>query len=242
MCDYVCHAPRRPRRSNRTILSETARPNQIEADARLRGPTDRGREVGGCPSARLLGDLHRDTATAAARLGAARRSAARRVRPGTARRRPVAARLRAAGRTVYGPPVHKPGVVALRPLGPRRLLRRRVQDDPPQPHARWSGWRPWSPRCSWWCPCIVTLALAAAGAPHPRPAAGPGDRVTGLAPSTAAPPRWSSGLGSFFGAVRDGRAQRHARAGRRRGGPRSTYPDRRGVARHPRDGCCRWSA
>src|SRR6185369_6353926 len=61
-------------------------------------PTDRGPEMGGCPSARLLGDLHRDAATATARLGAARLSSARRferVRRAASR---TAARLRAADR------------------------------------------------------------------------------------------------------------------------------------------------
>ena len=179
MCDYVCHAPRRPRRSNRTILSETARPNQIEADARLRGP-----RIGAarCEDVRPLGSWGTIIVTqpppppgwvppGAPPPGAPTGYGA--PPPGS----PPGYVPPAA---VYGPPMHKPGVVALRPLGPRRLLRRRVQDDPPQPHARWSGWPPLVTTVFMVVPVLVTLALAAGRPPRAstcgrtrRPAASP---------------------------------------------------------------------
>ena len=83
-------------------------------------------------------------------------------RPGPACRRPVAARATCRPAAVYGPPVHKPGVVALRPLGLGDFFDGAFKTIRGNPTAM-VGLAALVTTVFMVVPVIVTLALAAAG-------------------------------------------------------------------------------
>ena len=168
------------------------------------------------------------------------RAAARRAAPATAPAARSPARATAAGRG-YGPPVHKPGVVALRPLGlgdffdgAFKTIRR-------------------NPKAMVGLAALVTTAfmvVPVAGDRWSLAAAGHLDASTcGRDPVGEARRRSTACAvslgeltsGSFFGLFATDRAQRHARPVVAEAvlGRRTTIG--RGVARPPAAGCCRWS-
>ena len=214
----VCHAPRRPRRSNRTILSETARRRSNRGRSRGRVGRAAGHAtVRAGTVRRLRGTVRRDRAHRTTRLGAA---PARLRRPVAPQPPPPGRRHRAtAPPPGYGPP----GYPALRGSAgaqaggrraaaarARRLLRRRLQDHPPQPQGHGRAGRRWSPPAFMVVPVLVTLVLAAtvgltASDPFSEPATGGFRRASGRpsapaptpcptcsARSSASSPRWCS--------------------------------------------------
>jgi len=165
-------------------LSETARPNQIEADARLRGP-----RIGAArwEDVRPLGSWGTFIVTQPPPPPGS-------VPPGAPPPGPPPGYVPPTA--VYGPPVHKPGVVALRPLGLGDFFDGAFRTIRGNPTAM-VGLAALVTTVFMVVPTIVTLGLAAAG--HltldlrPDPVTGDVSALDSVATSLV------SGLGTIFG-------------------------------------------
>ena len=165
-------------------MSETARPNQIEADARLRGP-----RIGAArwEDVRPLGSWGTFIVTQPPPPPGS-------VPPGAPPPGPPPGYVPPTA--VYGPPIHKPGVVALRPLGLGDFFDGAFRTIRGNPTAM-VGLAALVTTVFMVVPTIVTLGLAAAG--HltldlrPDPVTGDVSALDSVATSLV------SGLGTIFG-------------------------------------------